>query len=111
MHRRDLLPVELGVIVLIEQEELYDAGREARHATQLSGIDRVDDMDDLEGRDADNLPGKARVGHVAGVPAQNGFATVPYVVEIPRSVYNGSGTPIPGRPIPMLKGPGNRLWR
>src|SRR2546422_4731740 len=40
----------------------------------------------------------SRLNLVGGVPAQNGFATVPYVVEIPRSVYNGSGTPIPGRP-------------
>lgn len=29
MHRRDLLPVELGVIVLVEQEQLHDARREA----------------------------------------------------------------------------------
>jgi hypothetical protein len=40
----------------------------------------------------------SRLNLVAGVPAQNGFATVPYVAEIPRSVYNGSGPPTPGRP-------------
>src|SRR5205814_8371193 len=40
----------------------------------------------------------SRLNIVGGVPAQNGFATVPYVAEIPRSVYNGSGSPVPGRP-------------
>src|SRR5206468_11086270 len=40
----------------------------------------------------------SRLNLVGGVPAQNGFATVPYVVEIPRSVYNGSRSPVPGRP-------------
>jgi hypothetical protein len=40
----------------------------------------------------------SRLNLVGGLPAQNGFATVPYVVEIPRSVYNGSGPPTPGRP-------------
>jgi hypothetical protein len=26
VHRRDLLPVELGVVVLVEQEQLHDPG-------------------------------------------------------------------------------------
>ena len=77
MHRRDLLPVELGVVVLIEQEQLHDAGCEAGNAAQLAGIDRVDDMHDLEGRDADDFAGKTRVGHVAGVPAQEVVGDAP----------------------------------
>src|SRR5579862_1873354 len=44
-----------------------------------------------------DAPG-SRLNLVGGVPAQNGFATVPWVAEIPRSVYNGSGSPVPGRP-------------
>src|SRR5207248_7776357 len=44
-----------------------------------------------------DAPG-SRLNLVGGVPAQNGFATVPWVLEIPRSVYNGSGAPVPGRP-------------
>ena len=77
VHRRDLLPVELGVVVLIEQEQLHDAGREARNAAQLTGIDRIDDVHDLEGRDADDLAGKARIGHVARVPAQEVVGDAP----------------------------------
>ena len=77
MHRRDLLPVELGVVVLIEQEELHDAGREARNAAQLPGIDRIDDVHDLEGRDANDLAGKPWVRHVARVPAQEMVGDTP----------------------------------
>jgi len=39
-----------------------------------------------------------RIHLVNGVPAQNGFATVPFVAEIPRSAVNVGGTPVPGRP-------------
>ncbi len=39
-----------------------------------------------------------RINLVGGVPAQNGYANVPYVVDIPRLAYNGGGTPLPGRP-------------
>ena len=58
VHRGDLLPVELRVVILVEQEELHDAGGEARHAAQLPGVDRVDDVHDLEGRHANDLAGK-----------------------------------------------------
>jgi hypothetical protein len=40
----------------------------------------------------------SRLNLVGGVPAQNGYATVPYVVEVPRAVYNGSGAAVAGRP-------------
>jgi hypothetical protein len=40
----------------------------------------------------------SRLNLVGGVPTQNGYATVPFMIEVPRSVYNGSGTPVPGRP-------------
>ena len=40
----------------------------------------------------------SRLNLVGGVPTQNGYANVPYLVEIPRSVYNGSGPTTPGRP-------------
>jgi hypothetical protein len=39
----------------------------------------------------------SRLNLVNDVPVQNGFATVPFVAEIPRSVYNGGAT-TPGRP-------------
>ena len=45
----------------------------------------------------DDAPG-SRLNLVGGVPAQNGFATVPFVVEIPQSAVNRGGTPVPGRP-------------
>ena len=77
MHRRDLLPVELGIVVLVEQEELHDAGGEAGDATQLSGIDRIDDVHDLGGRHAHDVAGKAGVGHVAGMPAQEVVGDAP----------------------------------
>ncbi len=77
VHRRDLLPVELGVVILVEQEELHDAGGEARDAAQLPGIDRVDDVHDLGGRHADDLAGKSGVGHVARMPAQEMVGDAP----------------------------------
>jgi hypothetical protein len=40
----------------------------------------------------------SRLNLVNGVPAQNGFATVPYVVEIPHVAINVGGQPQPGRP-------------
>jgi hypothetical protein len=43
-----------------------------------------------------DAPG-ARINLVGGVPAQNGFATVPYVVDLPRSVVNPGGAPTPSR--------------
>ena len=70
VHRRDLLAVEFGVVVLIEQEQLHDAGGEAGDATQLSGIDRIDDVHDLGGRHPHDVARKPGIGHVAGMPAQ-----------------------------------------
>ena len=77
VHRRDLLPVELGVVVLVEQEQLHDAGREARDPAQLAGIDRIDDVHDLGGRDPHDLAGKPGIGHVARVPAQEVVGDAP----------------------------------
>ena len=77
VHRRDLLPVEFGVVILIEQEELHDAGREARNAAQLPGVDRIDDVHDLERRDANDLAGKPGIGDVARVPAQEVIGDAP----------------------------------
>ena len=66
VHGRDLLPVELGIVVLVEQEQPHDAGREAGDSAQLAGIDGVDDVHDLRGRDTYDVANKARVGHVPG---------------------------------------------
>jgi hypothetical protein len=40
----------------------------------------------------------SRLNLVGGVPTQNGYADVPFVVDIPRLAWNGSGTPVPVRP-------------
>jgi hypothetical protein len=40
----------------------------------------------------------SRLNLVNGVPAQNGYATVPFVVDVPHVAVNGGGTPRPGRP-------------
>jgi hypothetical protein len=70
VHGRELLPVELGVVVLVQQKQLDDAGGEARHPAQLPGIDRIDDVHDLGRRDTHDLARKPRIGHVARVSAQ-----------------------------------------
>ena len=70
MHCRDLLPIELGIVVLVEQEQLHDTGREARYSAQLPCIDRIDDVYDLGCWDPDDFASKAGVGHVARVPPQ-----------------------------------------
>jgi hypothetical protein len=44
-----------------------------------------------------DAPG-SRLNLVGGVPAQNGWATVPFVVDIPRVAVNVGGTPQPARP-------------
>src|SRR6185503_421950 len=44
-----------------------------------------------------DAPG-SRLNLVNGVPAQNGYATVPFVVDIPRVAVNVGGTPQPARP-------------
>jgi hypothetical protein len=40
----------------------------------------------------------SRLNLVNGVPTQNGFANVPYVVDVPRIAVNVGGAPRPGRP-------------
>ncbi len=40
----------------------------------------------------------SRLNLVDGVPRQNGFATVPFVVDIPHVAVNAGGTPRPARP-------------
>src|SRR5262249_18733675 len=40
----------------------------------------------------------SRLNLVNGVPAQNGYATVPFLVDIPRVAVNVGGTPQPARP-------------
>ena len=77
VHRRDLLPVELGIVVLVEQEQLHDAGGKARYPAQLPGIDRIDDVHDLGSRDAHDVASKTGVGHVARVPAQEVIGDAP----------------------------------
>ena len=44
-----------------------------------------------------DAPG-SRLNLVGGVPAQNGYATVPFVVDIPHVAVNVGGTPQPARP-------------
>ena len=44
-----------------------------------------------------DAPG-SRLNLVNGVPLQNGYATVPFVVDIPRVAVNVGGTPQPARP-------------
>ena len=44
-----------------------------------------------------DAPG-SRLNLVDGVPRQNGYATVPFVVDIPRLAVNVGGTPQPARP-------------
>jgi hypothetical protein len=44
-----------------------------------------------------DAPG-SRLNLVNGVPTQNGYATVPFVVDIPRVAVNIGGTPQPARP-------------
>lgn len=40
----------------------------------------------------------SRLNLIGGVPKQNGHATVPYVVDVPRVTVNVGGAPQPGRP-------------
>lgn len=44
-----------------------------------------------------DAPG-SRLNLVNGVPAQNGYGTIPFVVDIPRVAINVGGTPQPARP-------------
>jgi hypothetical protein len=44
-----------------------------------------------------DAPG-SRLNLVDGVPRQNGWATVPFVVDVPRSAVNPGGEPVPARP-------------
>ena len=67
MHCRDLLAVELGIIILVEQEQFHDASGKARDTTELPGIDRIDDVHDLGGRNAHRLSSHTRIGEIAGM--------------------------------------------
>jgi hypothetical protein len=69
VHGRDLLAIQLSVVVLVEQKELHDTGCEARDAPKLRGIDWVHDVHDFEGGHAHDVAGKAGVGQVARMPA------------------------------------------
>ena len=77
MHRRHLLPVELGIVVLVEEEQLDDRRREPRDAAQLPGIDRIDDVDDLGRRNAHRLADEARIGDVARMAAEEVIGDAP----------------------------------
>ena len=77
IHRRDLLPVELGIVILIEQEQLHDGGRQFRDAAQLTALHRVDHMDHLGGRHPRDLAREARLGAVARVAAQEVIGDAP----------------------------------
>ena len=70
IHRRDLFAVELGIVVLIEQEQFHDGGGQFRHPAQLAALDRVDDMDHFRGGNADDLARQPRIGAVAWMAAQ-----------------------------------------
>src|SRR5262245_18228332 len=77
MHCSDLLAVELRIVILIEQEELHDACGETRQATQLARIDRINDVHDLERRDADDLACETGVREIARVPPQEMIRDAP----------------------------------
>ena len=75
-HRRDLLPVELGIVVLVEQPEPDHRRRHPGHAPDLPLGDRVEHVQHLLGRHPDRLAHTAladiaRVGavEVVGDPA------------------------------------------
>ena len=67
-HRRDLLPVELGVIVLVEQPQPDHGRSDPWHAPDLALGDRVEEVADLIGRHPDQLAHTA-LAHVARVRA------------------------------------------
>jgi hypothetical protein len=77
-HRRDLLPVELRVVVLVEQPQPDHRRRHPGHAPDLSLSNRVEDVAHLIGRHPDQitrttLADISRVGavEVVGDPASD----------------------------------------
>ena len=67
-HRRDLLPVELGVVVLVEQPQPDHRRRHPRHAADLALGDRVEHVADLLGRHPHQLA-RAALADIARVGA------------------------------------------
>jgi hypothetical protein len=67
-HRRDLLPVEFGVVVLVEQPQPDHRRRHPRHAPDLPLGDRVEHVTDLLGRHPHQV-GPALLAHIAWVDA------------------------------------------
>ena len=89
-HRRDLLPVELGIVVLVEQPEPDHRRRHPRHAADLPLGDRVEHVQDLVGRHPHRLAGPAltdvaRVGamEVVGDPAPIRSSSMPKMISLP----------------------------
>jgi hypothetical protein len=69
-HRRGLLPVELGVVVLVEQEQPHHRRRDMRQPPDLAGVDRPVDVQHVLGRHAHRLRDhRALIGAVAGMAA------------------------------------------
>ena len=69
-HRRGLLPVELGVVVLVEQEQPHHCGRDMRQPPDLAGVDGSIDVQHLACGHPHRLGDhRAAVGAVAGMPA------------------------------------------
>ena len=54
-HRCDLLAVELGIVVLVQQPQAHHRRRHPGHAADLALGDRVEHMQDLLGRHPDQL--------------------------------------------------------
>jgi hypothetical protein len=68
-HRRRLLPVELGVVVLVEQEEPHRRRGDVRQPPELAGVDRPVDVQHVLGRHPHRLRDhRPLIGAVAGVP-------------------------------------------
>jgi hypothetical protein len=68
-HRRDLLPVKLGIVVLIEQPQSDHGRRHPGHAPHLPLGDRVKNVADLIGRHPHQLAVPALPDDVAGLGA------------------------------------------
>jgi hypothetical protein len=67
-HRRDLLPVELGIVVLVEQPQPDHRRRHPWHAPDVALGDRVEHMQDLLGRHPDQV-GPALLTDIARMSA------------------------------------------
>jgi hypothetical protein len=69
-HRRGLLPVELGVVVLVEQEQPHHGRRDMRQSPDLARIDRPVDVQHVGRRHAHRLRDhRSLVGAVTRMPA------------------------------------------